>query len=597
MKKILAVLFLILCCTKIAAAAEPELNYTSFGLLPVLHEGRVKPLDSFARIMLREFSGRDAVRGHGAAEWLAEVLFDPVSAAETPVFEITNPAVREHFDLKLKKTLFSFSELAPGLAAHAAETQGLRDANPDNLTAQQQTTLRLYDDVAIYSELLRSFSAVLPLGIDAPPAYDTGKTENAYIDFRTAEGKIQNDAAKLVRKKGADTAKYTDDEKKLASLAFALQEIKTAGANNGTLKIINKNGQWISPWQSLLQNGDLKNWQDMAIAYRSGNAEGWRAAANAVRGKTPFKIYLEKAYNITAPFPLAMGFYLLGIIILAAELYRKSNRMLFPLLCLGFGLALHVTGLASRIIILSRPPVGTLYESLLFVSLICAATALALYLRRKNLVALFAGQGAAAFLLFLAPFLLQRGESMEMLVAVLNTSFWLGTHVLCITAGYGISILAAMFAHAWFILRLKNAPARQLHLLYDSIYKTTLAALLLTGIGTILGGIWADQSWGRFWGWDPKENGALLIVLWLIWIQHGRIAARLNRMAFLAAVAFLNVIVALAWFGVNLLGIGLHSYGFITGIALALGFFCAGETILIATLWKLNAEKTRHALA
>ena len=68
-------------------------------------------------------------------------------------------------------------------------------------------------------------------------------------------------------------------------------------------------------------------------------------------------------------------------------------------------------------------------------------------------------------------------------------------------------------------------------------------------------------------------------------------------MAFLAAVAFLNVIVALAWFGVNLLRIGLHSYGFITGIALALGFFCAGETILIATLWKLNAEKTRHALA
>jgi hypothetical protein len=106
----------------------------------------------------------------------------------------------------------------------------------------------------------------------------------------------------------------------------------------------------------------------------------------------------------------------------------------------------------------------------------------------------------------------------------------------------------------------------------------------------------ADQSWGRFWGWDPKENGALLIVLWLIWIQHGRIAGRLSRFAFLAAVAFLNVIVAIAWFGVNLLGIGLHSYGFITGIALALALFCAGEILLIAILWKLNAEKTRHAL-
>lgn len=113
MKKILTVLFLVLCCTKIAAAAEPELNYTSFGLLPVLHEGRIKPLDSFARIMLREFSGRDAVRGHGAAEWLAEVLFDPVNAAETPVFEITNPAVREHFSLRQKRTLFSFPNWHP----------------------------------------------------------------------------------------------------------------------------------------------------------------------------------------------------------------------------------------------------------------------------------------------------------------------------------------------------------------------------------------------------------------------------------------------------------------------------------------------------
>jgi ABC-type transport system involved in cytochrome c biogenesis permease subunit len=593
MKKILAALLLFLCCANIAAAAEPKLDYGQFGLLPVLHEGRIKPLDSFARIMLREFSGRDAVHGHGATEWLAEVVFDPAGATETPIFEITNPAVREHFGLNKKKTLFSFSELAPGLAAHAAETQGLRDADPEKLTAQQQAVLRLYDDVAIYSDLLRSFSAVLPLGIDAPSAYGTGK---AYIDFRTHEDEIQKNAAKLVRKKGTDPAKYSDDEKKLAAFAFALQEIETAGANNSTLKIINKDGDFLSPWQSLLQNGDLKIWHNMATAYRTDDAEGWRAATETARGQTPFKIHLEKAYNVIAPFPAAMGFYLLGIIILAAELYRKSRRMLFPLLCLGSGLALHIGGIATRIIILNRPPVGTLYESLLFVSLICAGTALALYLRRKNLVALFAGQGTAAFLLFLAPFLLQRGESMEMLVAVLNTSFWLGTHVLCITAGYGISILAATFAHAWFIMRLKNAPAQQLGLLYDSIYKTTLAALLLTCIGTILGGIWADQSWGRFWGWDPKENGALLIVLWLIWIQHGRIAGRLSRFAFLAAVAFLNVIVAIAWFGVNLLGIGLHSYGFITGIALALALFCAGEILLIAILWKLNAEKTRHAL-
>jgi ABC-type transport system involved in cytochrome c biogenesis permease subunit len=127
--------------------------------------------------------------------------------------------------------------------------------------------------------------------------------------------------------------------------------------------------------------------------------------------------------------------------------------------------------------------------------------------------------------------------------------------------------------------------------LQNRIYKVSLLALLLTTVGTILGGIWADQSWGRFWGWDPKENGALLIVLWIIWMQHGRVSGQLPTLAFTAAAAFLNVIVALAWFGVNLLSVGLHSYGFITGIATALALFCVFETALIGTLWKLNADQ------
>jgi cytochrome c biogenesis factor len=112
-----------------------------------------------------------------------------------------------------------------------------------------------------------------------------------------------------------------------------------------------------------------------------------------------------------------------------------------------------------------------------------------------------------------------------------------------------------------------------------------LMSLLFTTVGTILGGIWADQSWGRFWGWDPKENGALLIVLWLAWILHGRISRHLSRNASMAGLGFLTVIVALAWFGVNLLGTGLHSYGFIEGVAASLIAFCAVETLLIGGLW------------
>jgi ABC-type transport system involved in cytochrome c biogenesis permease subunit len=197
------------------------------------------------------------------------------------------------------------------------------------------------------------------------------------------------------------------------------------------------------------------------------------------------------------------------------------------------------------------------------------------------------GSGAAALLLLIAPVALPGGDSLEVLVAVLNTNFWLATHVLCITAGYGASIVCACLAHV--ALAVRDDPDRRLAPL---VYRTSLIALLLMAVGTVLGGIWADQSWGRFWGWDPKENGALLICLWLVWAQHGRISGHLDQTGFWIVLAALNVIVALSWFGVNLLSVGLHSYGFTSGMAGGLAAFCALEFMVIATLW---VRKVRRA--
>jgi hypothetical protein len=78
----------------------------------------------------------------------------------------------------------------------------------------------------------------------------------------------------------------------------------------------------------------------------------------------------------------------------------------------------------------------------------------------------------------------------------------------------------------------------------------------------VLGGVWADQSWGRFWGWDPKENGALLIVLWCAIILHARWGDYIGQRGLMVMAIFGNVITSFSWFGVNMLGIGLHSYGF-----------------------------------
>jgi len=102
-------------------------------------------------------------------------------------------------------------------------------------------------------------------------------------------------------------------------------------------------------------------------------------------------------------------------------------------------------------------------------------------------------------------------------------------------------------------------------------------ALFFCLFGTILGGIWADQSWGRFWGWDPKENGALFIVLWFLVLLHGRLAGILKMDGWALGHILTNVAVALSWFGVNLLNVGLHSYGFIKGVAWGLSVFCGLE--------------------
>ena len=118
-----------------------------------------------------------------------------------------------------------------------------------------------------------------------------------------------------------------------------------------------------------------------------------------------------------------------------------------------------------------------------------------------------------------------------------------------------------------------------------------ILSLLFTTIGTILGGIWADQSWGRFWGWDPKENGALLIVLWLAWLLHGRISVHINEIGFVMGSAFVSVIVVLAWFGVNLLNVGLHSYGFASGIATGIVAFTLLELVIIGGLWGFIHKK------
>jgi ABC-type transport system involved in cytochrome c biogenesis permease subunit len=173
------------------------------------------------------------------------------------------------------------------------------------------------------------------------------------------------------------------------------------------------------------------------------------------------------------------------------------------------------------------------------------------------------------------------GDTLEMLVAVLNSNFWLATHVTCVTLGYGLSLVAGFIGHLYLIHMIRSPKNKTLlKNINKNLFGMTLIALFFTLFGTILGGIWADQSWGRFWGWDPKENGALLIVMWQLMMIHMRLTAMVKPHGFALGMILNNIIVVIAWFGVNLLNIGLHSYGFAEGIALNLIIFISAELII-----------------
>lgn len=609
-----------------AAPAKAELDYAAFNQIPVLDKGRIKPLGAFAKLYLENLAAQENIGYKNASEFLAETLFNPATASEKPVFYIQSEALKSRLNLDPSKKTYTLQELQPSIEETLNDVVNLMSIPQSELTKDQKDLLHIHENVLSYTKLLRSFSMLLPLNIEWPEKYKAEKTEEyiTYLSLRPLEQRIERDLQAILKAKGNNFDAYSASQKSIALLGFQIQSIRSGGENNAEFQIIpidwNTQGEqpqnWASPWE-LLKSGQaspqtkayLKLWQDLAEAYREDNAAAFQTISVEIYNTalslsheniSPARLKTELIYQTIKPYHATMALYALSLLLFAfasslnrhpgesRDLSSKQKKIAAcAVMTFLIGIMLHTAGITARIYILARPPVGTLYESMLFVSAICAAIGLAFALKARSVFLPITALIATLFLLSIAPVMLQQNDSLELLVAVLNTNFWLAVHVLCITAGYALCILTACTAHTYLFARLKNPKNPLLPTLYKTTYKSSLVALLLTAIGTVLGGIWADQSWGRFWGWDPKENGALLIVLWLIWIQHGRLSGHLRDLPFIAGMAALNIIVALAWFGVNLLGVGLHSYGFTSGIADGLFIFCSLETILILGVWIL----------
>jgi len=602
-----------------AQAQKPDFDYGSFKQIPILHEGRIKPLDSFVRIKLKRLTGHESYRGQPPIAWLARTLFDPASEQDK-ILRIKNPALKKQLGLPADQDMFSAQELRPGLSKTAELMVKLLQKPDDELTDQQRALLDIHDKVSLLHDLSRSLSLIAPLNLTIPEkiSAETPEPYATWLALKPLQTKLVEELKSVIARKGKDPENYNAYEKQISLLSFQLEQIRADGMTTRQLRIMpvawSKAGddkEWLSPWQLIAQGQGspqsaeyLELWQDIYDSWRQNDAEGWQrataAALSHIEPYAPDTMGLELFYYDIQPYNLAMGLYGLTILFcIAAFLYQSGYSKIrparfWPQATLGLALLALSTGIVLRMIILGRPPVSTLYESSLFVTAIATLFGLLMASKQGSTIIAMITALLGLALLFLSPILITDGESMGMLTAVLNTNFWLATHVVIITMGYGVSILTACLAHIVLGVRAFAPDKEREKTMLSNTYKTALGALFLTALGTVLGGIWADQSWGRFWGWDPKENGALLIVLWLIWVLHGRMSGKLRPITFAALAGALNIVVALTWFGVNLLGVGLHSYGFTSGLAAGLFAFCSVQFLVILTLYILARKQTKQ---
>ena len=358
----------------------------------------------------------------------------------------------------------------------------------------------------------------------------------------------------------------------------------------------------------------IEHYEYLGRAYRENDAHSFNQTVIEMRSLISQRaqadvstIAFEKTYNGFEPFYRSSIGYLWIFLIAGASwlmsVYGKTgkgeNRASQTLLdcaylLTGLVLIAHTFGLAGRMYIEGRPPVTNLYSSALFISwgavLLCFLTEKFLRLGIASAMGALIGFGGlvVAHNLSIDSSLNPSGDTMEMMRAVLDSNFWLATHVVTITIGYSTTFLAGFLGIAYVFSMLfrtvTKTPKTGKDLdktLVSMIFGITCFSLFFSLVGTVLGGIWADQSWGRFWGWDAKENGALLIVIWNAIILHARWAgiAKVRGLSTLAI--FGNVVTAWSYFGTNMLGVGLHSYGFMDKAFMPLMIFIGSQLGII----------------
>ena len=590
-----------------------------FQTLPVLDEGRIKPLDTYAGFKLLKLNGRRSCttpdgRTLAPTEWLLDTLFFPEAANTYAVFSIDTSDVVVSLGLvphDKKRDRYSYNELKPGRdkMMEFAELYG-HIADKDRSAVQRQIlnlahNFMEYEDLAAYAGFTRKKFTLQPC--EAWPRIFQNATEVSLSEALAKAPQLYNEFLALKRDKDAlDDARKTSLEA-ITKLLGDLDGVRKTATALALFPASNKEDkEWMTAADMVMKAfeqgpkfapelGILSHFEAVGQNLFAPDKLGAAARALSVtveqtardRGEYA-KIPLEVTFYKGQFFYRSLVFYIIAFLLVAVAWMIPNNRALawVNVAAVILPTVLLAIGITFRCIIRGRPPVTTLYETVLFTTFVAVVVCLFIELVNRQRIAISMGAILGVIGVFIAnKYEAAEGtDTMPSMVAVLDTNFWLATHVTTISMGYAAGLLSGAMAHLYIIgraLGFKKKDPDFYNTLTRMIYGVFCFGFFFAFVGTLLGGVWADQSWGRFWGWDPKENGALLICLWMLAALHARLGGYIRELGFNIAAVICGMVVAFSWWGVNLLGVGLHSYGFTSGAMTSLIGFWAVEFIVV----------------
>ncbi len=535
------------------AADSGGLDFKQWGLLAIQDGGRRKPIDTFARETLIRITGRSTYTDKAGRKWrpndfILSVLLETHDWKSEPMVLVSFGRLKEQLGFDKTQRRFSFAQLNGSAELHrlANDAQALKRAEKP-LDRIQQEALAVSDRLALLGNVMNGRALLI---IPSP------KNEaNAWV--------VPDPAA----------------------VAIYYNETQVAPAFSDLTKMMRAYVQ-----------GDAFNFGSAARQLR----ETLRALSQSVYPQER-QLRLEYFYNHFAAFYRAIWCYGIALMILLAAHLRKGGRKLqnIGVAIALVGLAFQAAGIVMRCVIAGRPPVTNMYESIIWVSFAVSFFGMIFFTRYRTPVYLLAALPVTLIALLLVHQMpIAMPSNIDPLVPVLRDNFWLTVHVLTITLSYAAFALAMGFGHILLWRYARNpAAARADAPMHFWLYRVLQLGVLLLAAGTILGGVWANYSWGRFWGWDPKETWALIALLCYIVTLHGRLAGWWSEFGLVVASVVCFLAVLMAWYGVNfVLGKGLHSYGFGIGGETYVATFVGLDLLIVAfAIWRYR--KSKHAVS